>query len=94
MSECLQSLREIEVLACVYVFVCLNVCEACECICMHMCVHVNTYICERACVCLHMCVHVCVFMCTHVCACIWAPCARVCMQCVHACVNTCTHVYA
>ena len=27
---------ETEVLACVYVFVCMNMCEACERICMHL----------------------------------------------------------
>lgn len=42
-SWCLQSLRETEVLACVYVFVCLTVCEACECICMHVCACEHMY---------------------------------------------------
>lgn len=56
---------ETEVLAWVYVFVCTNVCEACECICMHMCVHVNMCICECA------CVYVCTCVCRYVCACVW-----------------------
>lgn len=55
---------ETEVLAWVYVFVCTNVCEACECVCMYMCVHVNMCICECA------CVYVCTCVCRYVCACV------------------------
>lgn len=45
-------------------------CALCECVCVHLCVHVKVYACAR----IHECV--CVFTCTRTCefVCVWCVC--------------------